>query len=82
MRPIYIITFAYKPKRLSFSLLSIVTQWRLKRHRLISIEERVKKRNEGVGMVADNGGDASISVGLVRILRHLGSSSRRFLQHY
>lgn len=33
-------------------------------------------------MVANASGNAPISIGVVRVLRHLGSSSRCFLKHH
>ena len=45
-------------------------------------EREGKPKNEGLRMVADASGFASISLCLVRLHRHLGSTTRRFLQYH
>ncbi|CAH9105211.1 unnamed protein product [Cuscuta epithymum] len=50
--------------------------------REIQLQNDRTKEDEAAGMVADAGGNAPISVGLVRVLRHLGSSSRRLLENH
>ena len=42
--------------------------------------EKRERRNEGVELVANAGGLTSVGLRLVRLLRHLGSPSRRLLQ--